>query len=435
MGQLMKKHRFKNFIPKSLLKRTVIIIVTPLILVQAISFFVFWDRYVDSVTRTNADNISSSIHLVLKLRRDHNSTLPIVENRLGIDSHFYPGKNLKNFQFNNTDSWGNDYLANALEKRLSHDFTIDSDDQFFKIYIAVKGGVLNFNINRKRLISRTAPLVFIWGIGASIFFLIIAILFMKNQVRPIRNLALAAEKFGKGDDFIDFKESGATEVRQAGLAFNKMRERIRKQIQQRTDMLAAISHDLRTPLTRMKLEMEMMKDSKEKELLKKEVTDMQNMIGEYLEFVKGDTLEFAEETDVSNLLKEVCNQFSKQGLEIKCNLEKNVRIKLKPGSIRRVFNNVIENAKRYASKALVSLKYDPSFVTISIEDNGPGVMKEQYQEILKPFVRLDVSRSLKTGGVGLGLSIVTDIVVNHGGTLNFDKSSLGGLKVIIQLPR
>ncbi len=435
MGKLMKKFKLKSFIPKSLLKRTVIIIVTPLILVQAISFFIFWDRYVDSVTRTNADNISNSIHLILKLRRDHNSILPIVQKRLSIDSYFYAEKNIKDFNYSSTDSWGNEYLFNALKRRLSQEFIIDSDDQFFKIYIAVKKGTLKFNVNRKRLISRTAPLVFIWGIGASIIFLIIAILFMKNQVRPIRNLAVAAEQFGKGDDFIDFKESGATEVRQAGLAFNKMRERIRKQIQQRTEMLAAISHDLRTPLTRMKLEIEMMENNKEAELLKKEVTEMQNMINEYLEFVKGDTLEFAEDTNVTELLKEVCDQFSKQGLKIKTNLKKNIHVKLKPGSIKRVFNNVIENARRYASKAEVSLDYDDSFIIISIEDNGPGVLEDQYQEILKPFVRLDTSRSLKTGGVGLGLSIVADIVINHGGTLNFDKSHLGGLKVIIQLPK
>jgi two-component system osmolarity sensor histidine kinase EnvZ len=274
-----------------------------------------------------------------------------------------------------------------------------------------------------------------WGIGASIFFLIIAILFMKNQVRPIRNLAIAAEQFGKGSDIIDYKESGATEVRQAGLAFNKMRARIRKQIQQRTEMLAAISHDLRTPLTRMKLEIEMMKDKKETDLLKKEVLDMQNMIGEYLEFVKGDTLEFSEEVEIDKILEGICNQFSGPSLKIEKKIKEGINIKLKPSAIKRVFNNILENAKRYASKVLVTLDSDKTYITISIEDNGPGVIEEHYQEIVKPFVRLDSSRSIKTGGVGLGLSIVADIIINHGGTLDFDKSSLGGLKVIIKLPK
>ena len=258
---------------------------------------------------------------------------------------------------------------------------------------------------------------------------------MKNQVRPIRNLAIAAEKFGKGEDFIEFKESGATEVRQAGLAFNKMKERIRRQIQQRTDMLAAISHDLRTPLTRIKLELEMMPNSKENDLLKKEVIDMQNMIGEYLQFVKGDTLEVAEETDLSTLISDVCAQFSRKDFKVDQDITKAIHTRLKPGAIKRVLNNILENAKRFSSHAFVQLTEEKLSYIISVEDNGPGVMEDYYQEIIKPFVRLDTSRNIKTGGIGLGLSIVADIITNHGGAIRFNKASLGGLKVIIKLPK
>ncbi len=436
MGKLMKeKFQFKSILPKSLLKRMVLIIVTPLILVQTISFFVFWDRYVDSVTRSNAGNISSSIHLITKLKKENNASLSIVQKNIGIDSYFYPNKKIKDLGVKTDKSWANHYLSSALNRKITAPYLIDSDEQLFKIYVQVKEGILKFNINRKRLISRTAPLVFIWGIGASVLFLIIAILFMKNQVRPIRNLAIAAEKFGKGEDFIEFKESGATEVRQAGLAFNKMKERIRRQIQQRTDMLAAISHDLRTPLTRIKLELEMMPNSKENDLLKKEVIDMQNMIGEYLQFVKGDTLEVAEETDLSTLISDVCAQFSRKDFKVDQDITKAIHTRLKPGAIKRVLNNILENAKRFSSHAFVQLTEEKLSYIISVEDNGPGVMEDYYQEIIKPFVRLDTSRNIKTGGIGLGLSIVADIITNHGGAIRFNKASLGGLKVIIKLPK
>ena len=271
-------------------------------------------------------------------------------------------------------------------------------------------------------------------IGTSLLLLLIAILFMRNQVRPIRKLAAAAERFGKGRDTPYFKPEGAREVRQAGKSFMDMRRRIQRQISQRTDMLAGVSHDLRTPLTRMKLQVEMMPEGKDKEDMRQDIVDMERMIHAYLDFVRGDGDEEFETVDVVQVFRKIAAAMKHQQVVIELAGEKAVELMVRPLAFQRAMNNLMTNAARYGERIWVSIERDGEVVQIQVDDNGPGVPEEKYEEVFKPFTRIDESRNTETGGVGLGLPIAMDIVHAHGGKIGLDKSKHGGLQVIVRIP-
>jgi two-component system osmolarity sensor histidine kinase EnvZ len=289
-------------------------------------------------------------------------------------------------------------------------------------------------VSRKRIFSSTTYLVYFWAVGTAILLVAVALVFMRNQVRPIRRLAVAAERFGKGQDVPAFKPEGATEVRQASAAFIQMRERIKRQIEQRTAMLAGVSHDLRTPLTRMKLELAMLGDSPDVASLKQDVQQMERMIEGYLAFARGEGREDVQPVDLGELLRKLAADFRREGAEVDLHVEQPVTLSLRREAIRRCLTNLIGNAHRYGGAVSVRVGKRRGGVEVLVDDDGPGVPPDKREEVFKPFVRLDSSRNFDTGGTGLGLTIARDVARGHGGDLTLDESPTGGLRARLWLP-
>ena len=257
---------------------------------------------------------------------------------------------------------------------------------------------------------------------------------MKGQVRPLKRLAIIAETFGRGLDAPALKESGALEIRQTTNAFNQMRTRIKRFLKQRTDMLAGVSHDLRTPLTRMKLQLSLMKDVPAKKELEKDINEMTAMLDSYVSFVKGETPDPIEQIDLKEFLNEICYNLKIKNKELKLQILKNVKTSGRPIQLKRCVINLIENSIRYSEKIIVELNNDDEDIFIYISDNGQGIPEEKYEEVFKPFFTLDPSRNKLKGESGLGMTIARDIIRSHGGDITLSKSSMGGLKTTINLP-
>jgi two-component system osmolarity sensor histidine kinase EnvZ len=282
--------------------------------------------------------------------------------------------------------------------------------------------------------SSTTYIFVMWMIGTSLVLLAIAILFLRNQVRPIRRLAVAAEAFGKGRDDAYLKPEGATEVRAAATAFLRMRQRIQRQIRQRIEMLAGVSHDLRTPLTRMKLELAMLGNDEGVAALKADVSEMEHMVEGYLDFARGQDAEVAVETDLGVILDDVVSNVRRQGGTIGYSADGDLSIPIRPNAFKRCITNLVENARRHAKNVVLRAVRTPDTIDITIDDDGPGIPEENREDVFRPFVRLDESRNPETGGSGLGLTIARDIVRTHGGELILDEAPTGGLRALVRLP-
>lgn len=423
----------RDFFPKSLFKRAFLIIGLPLFLVQIVFTVVFLDRYLDSVTKNLAGNIAHTAKVITDIYPQNRLLAQDIAYELDVLATFHKGKSIDTMVASPLEAWEDHFLKSALEEALDQPYILTTSRDVLSINIQKDDGIMVISVLRKKLMSRTIILVFIWMFGAALIFLIIASIFMKNQVRPIQKLAQAAEKFGKGMDMDTFKVSGAEEVRQAARAFNLMRERIKRQVDQRTEMLAGISHDLRTPLTRMKLELAMMNSDSKLEEIKQDVAEMETLVNEYLDFVKGHGQEEKSLSDLKDLLNQCISTLKNNPLQLTTKLAP-IQILLRPNSFKRAIKNLLGNANRYASKATIRSYQKEGHVFIVIEDNGEGIPVNQRQEVFKPFVRLEKSRNTKTGGVGLGLSISQDIIHSHGGEISLGKSCFGGLKVTIKIP-
>jgi two-component system osmolarity sensor histidine kinase EnvZ len=271
-------------------------------------------------------------------------------------------------------------------------------------------------------------------LGSSIILFTIAVVFMRNQIRPIHKLAAVAERLGKGRDIGNFKPEGSREVRSAGRAFLTMQERIKRQVEQRTTMLAGISHDLKTPLTRMKLGLAFLPEGEDRKALEGDVNDMERMISSYLDFVRGEGEEQSERIPLRALLDKICTQTIRHGKMAHINLMQDIEITIRPLAFERALQNFIGNAERYATDIFISAERQEDMIEITIEDNGVGIDPKYYDDVFRPFFRIDPSRNASTGGVGLGMPIAQDIIHAHGGEVRLDKSLHGGLKVIIRLP-
>ena len=327
-------------------------------------------------------------------------------------------------------------LTRALARRLAYPFQIDSvsSERLVWVWVQLPGGVMSVRLPRSRLFSDTTYIFIAWMVGSSVVLFAVATFFMRNQVRPIRRLAKAAESFGRGIDVPGFKPQGAAEVRLAARAFLQMRERIRRQIDQRTIMLAGVSHDLRTPLTRMKLQLAMASEDPEVANLASDVIEMERMVEGYLAFAAGEGEEEPKTLLLSKLLNSIVEQVPKNGARIDLRLDDDPEITLRPAAMRRCLTNLLSNALRYGSKVNIRTKVRQKRAEIIIDDDGPGIPADRREDVFRPFYRLDESRNPSTGGTGLGMTIARDVVRGHGGELTLEDSPTGGLRARIRLP-
>lgn len=431
----------KRFLPKSLLGRSLLIIVTPLILLQIVSAIIFFETHWDKVTLRLAKSVAGDTAAVVTLLRrfpgpeNHEWIFHTAATHFEFETTFKEGAILPNHP-PAPDGLLEEMLANSLKSFVNKPYRLDTTslDKDVSIEIQLADGVLNIVTTRKRLFSSTTYVFVIWMVGTSLILFAVAMAFMRNQVKPIRRLADAADDFGKGRATETFKLEGATEVRQAATAFAAMRDRIRRQIAQRTDMLSGVSHDLRTPLTRMKLQLEMLTANDDTQAMKEDIAEMERMLEGYLAFARGEGGEKPEITDLSALLHDVSKQARRSNARIDLHTEGRIDMMLRPNSFSRCITNLVENAMRYAEHISIRAGVRDDAVELVIDDDGPGIPEEQRDEVFRPFYRLEGSRNQGTGGVGLGMSIARDAVQSHGGEIKLDESPMGGLRVWIRLP-
>ena len=434
--------RLRDITPKSLFGRMLAIILVPIILVQIISVIIFYERHWDWVSRHMSKNLAKDVGLLIdelgtEPSKDQRA-LSAIRARQYFDIIFYwleggilqPNQIIEP-QFKN--------FRNSLQARIKEPFylsTLENSRQFY-VDIQLGNGIVRMHIDDKRLFVPTALTFIMWSIGASVILFSIAIIFLRGQVRPILRLANAARQIGFGRDVDSFSVEGATEVRIAGRAFQAMRHRINKQISERTALLAGVSHDLKTPLTRMRLQLAIMEIQNDTKIeFEKELKELEEMIDGYLEFARDDREEQMVDASLFKLLQQASKTSDPTGDKINI-LPPNNNIPVFPvqvQSIRRALINLLTNAIRYAGKATAQIQIFDDHSEIIIDDNGPGIPRDKRAEVVLPFTRLENSRNSKTGGTGLGLSIAKNSALNHGGELILEDSPLGGLRVRLLLP-
>ncbi len=439
---MTEKHYLKRLLPSSLLGRSLLIIVTPLVLLQVISAIIFFESHWDKVSLRLARGLAGDIAAIVELlRRDpgpksRSEVFKVASVHMSIWATLKEGEILPNTPPVATNRL-DEILIKAISEAVHKPFQIDTRTRERRVSVEIQlaEGVLRILTPRKRLFSSTTYVFVMWMVGISMILFGVATIFMRNQVKPIRRLARAADDFGMGRMERKFKPEGATEVRKAASAFIDMRERIRRHISQRTEMLAGVSHDLRTPLTRMKLQLEMAGgDVGGVAELKEDVAEMEHMLGGYLAFARGEGEEAPKLASLTGLLNEVAAQAKRKGGAVDLHVEGEIIGALRGAAFRRCLTNLIENAMRYAEHVTVRAGRRGGAVEIVIDDDGSGIPEDMREEVFKPFFRLESSRNPETGGVGLGLTIARDVVRAHGGDIKLSDSPNGGLRVILRLP-
>ena len=432
----------KRFLPRSLLGCSILIIVVPLILLQVVTTYVFFNRHWDTISLLLSRSFSGNISMVIDTmdrfpdEKDRRWLFLVTPGNLGLQLSFDEGEILPEETAPTSDGLIEGMLERGMDELVRRPFRIDNENFGDKVQVKIQlpEGVLNVLGKRKLLFSSTTYILILWMIAASLILLAVATLFMRNQVRPIRRLAAAADNFGKGRDVPHFKPEGATEVRRAAAAFKLMQARIQRQISQRTEMLAGVSHDLGTVLTRIKLELAMLDDSPEAKALAADVTEMEHMIEGYLAFARGEGEESTESVEVDRLLAEVAENARRNGARVELESHTGMTMDLRPNAFRRCLGNLLGNAARHAEHIRLAAQRGDRYLEITVDDDGPGIPEDRREDVFKAFFRLDSSRNLDSGGVGLGLSISRDIVHAHGGKIFLDSSPLGGLRVGMLLP-
>ena len=432
----------KHFLPRTLLGRSILIVVVPLIMLQVVTTFIFFNRHWETISLLLSRSFSGNISMVIDTMNrfseveDREWIFMVSPGNLGLELSFEEGAILSEETAKKSDGLIEEMLEQGMDERVRRPFRIDNENFGDKVQVKIQlpEGVLNVLGKRKLLFSSTTYILILWMIGTSLILLAVAIIFMRNQVRPIRRLAAAADNFGKGRDVPYFKPEGAAEVRRAAAAFKLMQARIQRQISQRTEMLAGVSHDLGTVLTRMKLELAMLGDSSEAKSLAADVAEMEHMIEGYLAFARGEGKENAEPVKVDRMLAEVADNARRNGAEIELEADTGMTITLRPNAFRRCFGNLLGNAARHAQHIRLAAQRRDHQLEITVDDDGPGIPEDRREDVFKAFFRLDEARNLDSGGVGLGLSISRDIVHAHGGEISLETSPLGGLRVGVLLP-
>lgn len=430
----------KGITPRNLFGRALVIIVAPVLLLQAILGYVFLDRHWDVMTRRLCRGVAGEISAIVEMLdtrpgANNSALLSLARRNLQMEMLFSRGQTLPTPAIDRYPILVR-VLGEELEAHVGLPFAVDTErnpgsvDMFFDL----NGGILRVNAPLSRMTSHTSQLFFLWMVGASVVLLGVAIQFLRNQIRPILRLAQAADAFGRGQPADDFKVSGATEVRRAAAAFVAMRERIARHVDQRTEMLAGVSHDLRTPITRLKLRLAMMPQDDDVAAVAEDVAEMEQMVEGFLAFARGAQAEVAEPVDLARLLDEVADAARERGAQVETVANGDLVVSVRRQALKRCLTNLVENARRHGTSLALSAVRQPRQVELIVDDNGPGIPEADREAAFRPFVRLDAGRNLDQGGVGLGLAIARDVVRLHGGEITLSDSPMGGLRARITLP-
>ena len=428
----------KRILPRSLLGRSLLMILLPLVLLQAVTLQFFYGSHLDVVSRRLTGGVAADLAYTLELLnrfpQDQAWILRMAHQEFDLVLRMEPGAVLSHTKWVNILGPVDDDLAVALQEKVRLPFTMDwtSDPHSVLIRAQLPNGVVDIQAPRKRLYTGTLYLFVLWIVGTASLVFGIAALFMRNQVRAIRRLAGAAEAFGIGRDIGPIRPEGATEVRQAATAFNRMQERVRRFLAQRTEMLAGVSHDLRTPLTRLRLALEMMpaREDLRQDVaeMKADVEEMERMVGGYLAFARGEGVEQAEPVNLSAVLEEVAAGARRSGAEVEVDAPAALTLLLRANAVRRAITNLVDNARRHAHRVALAAMRQGRMVFVTVDDDGPGIPPDRRESVFRPF------ESDAAGGTGLGLTIARDIVRAHGGEIVLEDSPLGGLRARIRLP-
>lgn len=427
----------KAFLPKSLFARALLILVLPTVLIQMVMAYVFFDRHWGSISKHLSNSLAGETaflvrQLTMVPARQKPQMVLDFERTTGIDVHLDVQENFASIAAQHPFPDFEEQLASVIKEPFKIRKINHGDD--IEINVRLASQTLRLITTSKRLESPTTFIYALWMVGVSVVFLVIAIIFLRNQIRPIRRLAQAADNFGRGLDTPGFRPHGASEVRTAARAFITMRERIKRQLKTRTEMLAGISHDLRTPLTRMKLQLAMLPDTEATQELSSDVVQMEHMIQEYLDFARGEGGEEALSVNMPELLMDVVADYKRAHADVEIESLQEVTVDIRLSAFRRMLHNLVDNALRYGKRCRIHMNTTRSACEIMIDDDGPGIPADKREEVFRPFSRLDPARNVDTGGVGLGLTIARDIILAHGGAIALLSSPMGGLRVVIRLP-
>ncbi len=428
----------RRVLPRGLFGRSLLIVLIPMIFLQAVALQIFYGSHLNELSRRLAGAVAGEVAFIVdEINRAPNTRALVLQeakSHFEFESKFLPEDTLKHLPPPDAPGPVDQDLSRTLSIDLHRHFNVawNTAPDFIRVNVQMTNGVLSLDVPRKRLYVGALYIFFAWLIGTALLLFAIAALFLRTQVRGIHRLAVAAEAFGMGRDPGPIKPEGAIEVRRAATAFNRMQERLRRFVTQRTTMLAGVSHDLRTPLTRLRLALAMLPATIPDDDLagmNADITEMEKLIGTYLAFARGEGSEQAQPTDISALLEDIATAARRAGANIKCIIPENWVITLRPEAIRRAISNLVDNARRHAQYITLSVTGQAEkTIRIMVDDDGPGIPKDQYETLFRPF------ESAAPGGTGLGLAIVRDIIGAHGGTIKLSVSPMGGLRATVELP-
>jgi len=428
----------KNLLPKRLFYRGLLIVAVPIVVLQVTITLVFFDSLWIKTNKGMTKSLVSEIVTIIDIynnESEYNKKIvtDLYNKNFSFSVRFLENEKLPDIKVERWFSPMDRTLRKELKPKINqYWFNTIAYKEVVDLRIKFRDGVLQIFFPKERIQASSFRIFALWITLPAILMITIAIIFLKNQTRPITKLAEASERFGRGEDIEEFRASGALEIRKAGLEFDKMRKRILRHLNQRSEMLSGISHDLRTPLTRIKLQLAMIKDKDLSKRLSEDVDEMEKMLNEYLQFASTDAKDKTETFDLSELVKNINNKY--ENPNIINDFDSQIYFNGRKNLIQRCINNLIDNSLKYGKKIVVKIKKQNSNIIISIDDDGPGIPKSEYQNIIKPFYKIDKSRSDSKSSVGLGLTISSGIAKSHGGDINFEKSKLGGLQVRISLP-
>ena len=428
----------KIILPKRLFYRALIIVAAPTIILQLIITIVFYDSIWIKANKNITRSLVSQLKAIQEVYQNDKKNLDFFTDSYKNNFNFEIGISKDTFP-----SYTGERKFSPMDRSLRRELksTFGNNNYWFntskfknavEIKIRSENETIEFLVPKEMVSTSSIRLFVLWTTLPSLLLIIIALIFLKNQTRPLVKLAKAAERFGKGDYVNDFRPSGAQEIRKAAYEFDRMAKRINRHLNQRSEMLSGISHDLRTPLTRLKLQLAMIKEEELSEKMSKDIDEMEKMLNDYLQFAKTQSQENTTSVNLKDLFDEIKSQINNDNLKIACN--DSINLTGRPTSLKRSFENIIQNGLTYGKKVFVELIKGNNRAIIIFEDDGPGIPEDQFKNVLKPFFRLDKSRSLNKSGVGLGLALVEDIINSHGGNIQLGKSKYNGLQVKVTLP-